>query len=304
MFSRPSKPSVVHSIIILAHKLPTLLHECLESISHANIPGNFEVIVVNDGGPQEINHIAESFLPELPVTCLRLASNSGISHARNVGIKASSGSIITIFADNYTIEKDHFIRKEALLKRYGVVSSRVITVGKGMGPKMQNLYYQFIIDNWKKGAQQVEEGFTGPGFPAGAASSFRRETLEVTGAFDEELVAGEDSDYNKRMDDQGIQRLHADAIHVYRREEITFWQILKKQYTYGAALFDYRERSGYQHMIKYELSHAQYVVSLYLDTTGKFRNVPFVALLHGAFRWGIVLGILKKRWRERKLFRR
>lgn len=292
----------MHTIIILSHQIPTRLRYCLESIEKAYIPGGFEVIVVNDGGPEEIKNIAEKFKGNMDITYIRNSENMGVSYSRNAGIKVSSGEYITIFADNYIVERDHFIRKSEYLNDYDVVSSNIITVGKGIVAKALNQYYQYVINNWIVNAQKTENGYTGHGFPAGAATSFKADVIRATGLFDETLVSGEDSDYNLRMDEKGMKRLHVPDLIVIRKEDISFWQTLKKQYQSGVDMFFYRERNKYDHMVKYEALHACQVVLSYLKTTRNIRYFPLVTLIHWSYRVGIIINILKKRWREKKIF--
>lgn len=287
----------MHSIIILSHKVPNFLQECLESICEATIEGGYEVIVVNDGGPQEICRSVESFAGRISIRCIRNEKNMGISHSRNVGIEAASGNYLTIFADNYILEKDHFIKKDLHLQHYDVVSSNIITIGKGLAPKAFNRYFQFVINSWKFRAEKTGYGFTGPGFPAGSGSTFHTDAIKETGLFDTTLVSGEDSDYNHRLDMNNRSRLYAPEIIVYRKEKMSFRQLLLKEYKYGVALFKYRDRNNYDHNIKYELNHACLILSNYYKNNRNIWYFLLVAMIHGSYKTGMILRIIKKEWR-------
>jgi len=283
------------SIVILSHKTPTLLHQCLESIQNATVPGGYEVIVVNDGGPEEINRIAEQFKSTMPLTCIRNPENKGVAYSRNKGILAATGQYITFSADNYTFEKEHFVNTHRHLQQYDVVCSNITTRGKGITAQALHAYYQFVIANWTRDARKVEHGYTGKKFPAGAASTFTASAIKDIGLFDSSLQSGEDSDYNLRLDMKGKKRIYVPKIIVYREENTSLWYALKKQYSYGRDFYCYRKQNNYKHLIRYEIQDAWYVVSTYLKTTGNVRLFPLAILLHGAFRAGIISQILKNK---------
>ena len=288
---------IVHSIIILSHKAPGFLQECLESICEATIDGEYEVIVVNDGGPEEICRTAESFAGRMPVRCIRNEKNMGISHSRNVGIEAASGTHISIFADNYILEKNHFIKKDIHLQHYDVVSSNILTVGKGLAPKAFNRYFQFVINSWTFRAERTKHGYTGSGFPAGSGSTFRADAIKETGLFDTTLISGEDSDYNHRLDLNNRSRLYAPDIIVYRKEKMTLRRLLLKEYNYGVALFKYRDRNNFDHNIRYELNHAGLILSNYYKNNRHIGYFLLVAMIHGSYKTGMILRIIRKEWR-------
>ena len=83
------------SIIIPCYKQAHFLAEAIES-ALAQDYDNFEVIVVNDGSPDNTSEVAKRY----PVSLIE-QENKGLSAARNAGIKASTGSwILPLDADN------------------------------------------------------------------------------------------------------------------------------------------------------------------------------------------------------------
>lgn len=92
----PAQTSPVVSIIIAAYVTSTeqarLLRETLTSVQQQQYP-SFEIIVVDDGSPLALNHVAA----EHPCVMLRQA-NQGPAQARNAGIRASRGEYL-VFLD-------------------------------------------------------------------------------------------------------------------------------------------------------------------------------------------------------------
>ncbi|MCC5917871.1 MAG: glycosyltransferase [Cryomorphaceae bacterium] len=292
---------MMFSVVILVHRLPTKIADCLRSLSEHS--GNLirEVIVVNDGGPEEIQTMVEKFQNPWSLKYIRNAKNLGVSAARNTGVKNATAPYISIFAENYTIQPNHFQMAANLLEKHPVVASNVVTKGPGIGPKAINANYQFVIKEWTLTHGNAEpHGFIGVNFPAGAASSFRAEVFEEIGLFDENLKSSEDTDFNRRMDDAGIRRIYAPDILVTRWENETIFSVVKKQFGYGRSLFNFREKNKEQHYIRYEIKHGLYIVKRFAQVTKKYHVLPLMFITHFSLRMGILVGIIKKRLKSNR----
>jgi len=99
------------SIIIPVYNCEKYISECLYSCIHQNIEySDYEIICINDGSTDNslsiINEIAKKH-----VECnIRLLSipNSGVSHARNIGIEAALGDYV------WFVDADDFIAENCL----------------------------------------------------------------------------------------------------------------------------------------------------------------------------------------------
>lgn len=83
---------LVLSIIIPAYKVEKYLEKCVRSVMSQDIPFSaYEVIVINDGSPDNSLQVAEALANEF--TNLRVISqpNGGLSAARNTGMKNAQG---------------------------------------------------------------------------------------------------------------------------------------------------------------------------------------------------------------------
>lgn len=92
------------SIIVPVYNVEKYIKKCLDSIFNQTFK-NFEVIVVNDGTKDKSMDIVK----EYDVKIIN-QENSGLSEARNTGVRSASGEYI-IFIDS-----DDFIEKELLKK--------------------------------------------------------------------------------------------------------------------------------------------------------------------------------------------
>ena len=101
------------SVIIPCYNQATFLREAVESVIAQSYP-NVEIIVVNDGSPDDTNLIANSLISEYPGYSIKLLekANGGLVSARNMGISNSNGSYIL------TLDADDKIHPDMLRKCY------------------------------------------------------------------------------------------------------------------------------------------------------------------------------------------
>lgn len=100
------------SIIVPIYNVEAYLEDCLHSIySLSNI--NYEVILVNDGSPDNSAAIIERFQQQYPNNTVVInRENGGLSAARNSGLKVAKGDYIAL------IDSDDYISSAALTNLY------------------------------------------------------------------------------------------------------------------------------------------------------------------------------------------
>jgi glycosyltransferase involved in cell wall biosynthesis len=100
------------SIIVPIYNVELYLEECLNSI-YALSDISYEVILVNDGSPDNSAEIIERFKKEHPdSTTVVNRKNGGLSAARNSGLSVAKGQYIAF------IDSDDYINSAALLELY------------------------------------------------------------------------------------------------------------------------------------------------------------------------------------------
>lgn len=89
----PSIPQV--SVVIPCYGYAHLLQEAVGSVIAQTFP-DWELVIVDDGSPDETAAVAEELIRHHPDRRIRLVrqANAGLSMARNAGIAASSGRLI------------------------------------------------------------------------------------------------------------------------------------------------------------------------------------------------------------------
>lgn len=114
------------SIVIPCYKQAQYLHKAIES-ALAQTYANIEIIVVDDGSPDNTSEVAKRY----PVTLIR-QENKGLSAARNAGIKMATGQYFLPLDADDTIDKDYLIKTvpEMINSKIGVVYTAMHTVSE------------------------------------------------------------------------------------------------------------------------------------------------------------------------------
>ena len=99
------------SIIIPAYNVEKFIEKCLVSTQHQGLPSDaYEVIVVNDGSPDNSLLIAKRLAVQYSNIRIVSRPNGGLSAARNTGIAEASGDYY------FFLDSDDWIDEDALSK--------------------------------------------------------------------------------------------------------------------------------------------------------------------------------------------
>ena len=87
------------SIVVPVYNTRDYLVACLDSVLYPDL-GDYEVIIVNDGSPDDAEEIARSYVERWPaIFRLITTENGGLGAARNVGIENARGDFL-LFLDS------------------------------------------------------------------------------------------------------------------------------------------------------------------------------------------------------------
>ncbi len=135
------------SVIIPVYNTPiNYLKECLRSIENSNIKYNYEIILVNDGSTDEDT---VSFLNTYQEKHLFIINkeNSGVSAARNTGLKNAKGDFI-LFLDSDDILLPEINNALNFLKKntdYDLVYSDSLNFGDENKREIKNTFSSFKL---------------------------------------------------------------------------------------------------------------------------------------------------------------
>jgi glycosyltransferase involved in cell wall biosynthesis len=93
------------SIIVPAYKVAGFIEKCIRSLEAQDIPkSEYEIIVTNDGSPDNCREIVENLQSEFSNLILINQENQGVSMARNNAIAIAKGTyILPIDPDDYVV---------------------------------------------------------------------------------------------------------------------------------------------------------------------------------------------------------
>ncbi|MEG1637879.1 MAG: glycosyltransferase, partial [Cellulosilyticaceae bacterium] len=95
------------SIIVPVYKVEQYLHKCIDSIL-AQTFTNFELILVDDGSPDQCGEICEEYARKDDRIVVIHKENGGLSSARNAGLDRAKGDYIGFVDSDDYIESDMY----------------------------------------------------------------------------------------------------------------------------------------------------------------------------------------------------
>jgi glycosyltransferase involved in cell wall biosynthesis len=111
------------SIIIPVYKVEKYIGQCLDSVWKNQLsPKDFEVVVVDDESPDKSIEIVEAMSSQFHHFQLIRQKNTGISGARNAGIRAARGERILF------IDSDDWIKENSLAKLLELAESQDLDI--------------------------------------------------------------------------------------------------------------------------------------------------------------------------------
>lgn len=105
------------SIIIPVYKVEKYLHQCINSILKQKFK-EYEIILIDDGSPDSCPSICDEYAKKNERIKVVHQENSGVSNARNTGLKIAKGDFI-MFLDG-----DDIMTEESLIKVYELIKEK------------------------------------------------------------------------------------------------------------------------------------------------------------------------------------
>lgn len=210
-----------------------MLMQCLDALSHQAVDKKFfEVIVVNDGGPNEIEEKFHYLKDKLTLRYF-YQENKGPAAARNLGIKNARGNII-LFLDDDSLPPENWLKTvidvwEKFPDFDGIGGYTISEFTDSMYCRVNSDFFNWYLE-------QYADDTLHP-FLITCNSGYKKKILGRVGNFDEtyKKPSGEDRDLNIKIAKiDGKLRLDK-AVVVYHDRDLTLYSFVKKHYHYGKA---------------------------------------------------------------------
>jgi glucosyl-dolichyl phosphate glucuronosyltransferase len=263
----PEKTTIVHqhpliSVVICTYNRADRLLLALEALTQQTLPSqDFEVLLVDNCSTDATSIVCQSFQEKFVNFKYLYEPVQGLSKARNTGWQATQSAYIA-YLDDDAIPCQEWV--ESILNTFETVQPPPISVGgpiyplweiprpDWITPVMENLFT--ILDGGN-----APRWFGKDEYPWGANVAYRRDALEKTGGFCEQLgrngqklLSGEESFLNSTLKAQGGDFYYspqAAVSHWVPKERINPDWLVQRSYWQGfsAALVDHTlGRSPYQ----------------------------------------------------------
>lgn len=209
------------SIIIPAYNAEKTIGECLSGAINQKWPGDFEVIVVNDGSKDKTAAIASSF-PDVQVINV---PNGGASRATNIGIQEAHYDIVVSLDADAVLAEDWL---EKIMPTFddrsvAAVGGYALTGNKSVVGKLMGYDVELRLDRISFYTDHLYTMNT----------AYRRQVLVDVGVFNEEMKIAYDVDISRRLKAAGynlVLKKDAKCTHYWRDD---FKGYLKQQYNYA-----------------------------------------------------------------------
>lgn len=152
-----------------------------------------EIVIVNDGSTDDSLNVVHDYINRFHLSCIKVISqdNSGVSHARNVGISNSSGKYIAL------LDSDDVWLPKKLEKQLEILDSNENISFLGCGH--ENKPFRMKIRKRNKLYKASISDILWKYFPVTPSVIFRRSCIEKVGLFDEDQKYCEDINYFLRF---------------------------------------------------------------------------------------------------------
>jgi GT2 family glycosyltransferase len=227
--------SIEFSIVVPTYNRTRQLTSCLESIARLEYPREkFEVIVVNDGGHEDI----PARCGDVPIVVVS-QRNRGPAASRNTGVRHARGRFVAFIDDDCTVQHDW-------LERLGIATQRnpeAVIGGRTVNQLTRNVYAatsQSIIDYVYS---YYDDSPGRPRFFASKNLTVRRDLFHEIGGFDETFRTAEDREFCRRWIASGRNLIYDEAVTVVHAHDLSLASLHAQHFAYGRGALPYWKKA-------------------------------------------------------------
>jgi len=269
------------SIIIPCRNEEKYIGKCLDSISTQDYSKeNLEVLVIDGMSSDKTREIIKEHQKKFLFIKLLDNPYKVTPRAMNIGIKNSRGEIIILVCAHTILDREflkwntYFFNK---FKNTDAVGGRLKAISEDKGIVSKSI--AFITDSifgsgGRRYRTRAKEGFVKDTLPSCA---YRRSVFKKIGYIDEELLRGQDAEFNYRLLKNGGKLYFSPKIKSYLYTRSSFLKLWKQQFQYGYFKVKITEKIGHRLILKQHLP-ALFVLSLILSGVLGIFLAPFFYL--------------------------
>lgn len=195
------------SVIIPTYNAEKTVIKALDSVKFQTYDlGEFEIIVINDGSTDQSKVLVENYIKINPETNIQLINqvNSGVSKARNTGLKLAKGNYIALLDSDDEWLPNKTERQMFFLKNKEVDFITALRNGEKIWFPYKTGENNLAKMSLRKLLLRVD-GQT-------STAIFKRKVLENTGFFDEDQRYSEDANYWMKISENNKMYILAEEL--------------------------------------------------------------------------------------------
>lgn len=183
------------SVVIPMYNSEKTIEKSLNSVINQTYQGNMEIIVINDGSKDNSLKIVEEYRKNLKKINIKIEiidkKNSGVSSARNTGLKKANGEYIALLDSD-----DEWLEKKLKIQMDILRNDKYIDF---LGCERNNEITRIPLKHTQKLFKVELRDLLIKMFPQTSTAIFKREILKDIGYYDEKQKYAEDGNYWLRI---------------------------------------------------------------------------------------------------------
>jgi glycosyltransferase involved in cell wall biosynthesis len=220
------------SVIVCTHNRARLLADCLESLIDQSLdPGEYEIVVVNDGSTDDTAQVVQAIRADSAVQIQYIERpHSGVNATRNAGIRSAVGLVISFCDDDQLAPHDYLAGVLAVMTADDSLS------GIG-GPVMDyGASGVHLCDECSWSSDQTSEEPHLVSGLLGGNMAIRRAVFDSVGLFDEGLSGyGDETEWFNRASGLRLE-MRPELWLWHRRDWIGWWGITTMAFEQGRTI--------------------------------------------------------------------
>lgn len=220
-----------YSFIIPVYNRPEEIKELLQSMTQLHFPGNFEIVIVEDGSTETCKDIVAAYKDTFDIAYYHKA-NTGPGDSRNYGMKRAKGNYFlildsdVILPSNYLKEVDNF-----LSVNYFDCFGGPDSADESFTPLQKAINYSMtslLTTGGIRGGKNAVDKFQPRSFNMGLS----KQAFEASGGFGR-IHPGEDPDLSLRLEKLGFKTTLISNAIVFHKRRIDWKKFYNQVYKFG-----------------------------------------------------------------------
>lgn len=183
------------SIIVPIYNVEIYIRKCIQSLLNQTY-NNYEIILVDDGSPDNCGLICDEFATESPIIKVLHLENGGVCRARNEGMKLAKGEYFCFVDSDDWVEEDYL--KDFVDNLDTPFTMVVQDAYRDLPNEVQKDYFNFRDEKYELAKDKIKlfkDGFFQEGFPWNKIFSSKI-IIENNLTFDPAIKLGDDEKWN------------------------------------------------------------------------------------------------------------